>query len=100
MVGKPNLPMDVDDRCDLCGSSIDCYSHPLDQERAASMADEGGVTAATRDTYEQSLAPQPSRPAPRRGWRQWERIGQAAVVAASCCALVLSVTAALLVARR
>src|SRR5688572_7121889 len=48
MVGKPNLPEAGDDRPELQGAA-----HPtpglaaLDQEREASMADEGGASGAT-----------------------------------------------------
>jgi hypothetical protein len=48
MVGKPNFPPDVDKRKDLKGAA----ARPtpglaaLDQERAASMADEGGAAGA------------------------------------------------------
>lgn len=38
------------------GSSLDSYDSPLDQQRAASMADEGGVSAAETDTCEQCAA--------------------------------------------
>lgn len=38
------------------GSSLDSYDSPLDQQRAASMADEGGVSGAETDACEQREA--------------------------------------------
>jgi hypothetical protein len=43
MVGKPNLPADVDERTDVRGSARGTSGlTALDEEREASMADEGG----------------------------------------------------------
>ena len=39
------------------GSSLESYRGGLDKERAASMADEGGVSGAVIDTLEQHTAP-------------------------------------------
>jgi hypothetical protein len=38
------------------GSSLDSYDSPLDRQRAASMADEGGVSAAETDAIEQQMS--------------------------------------------
>jgi len=47
MVGKPNFPPDVDKRTDLKGAARPTPGlAALDQERAASMADEGGAAGA------------------------------------------------------
>ncbi len=43
--------------CQSHGSSLESYRGGLDKERAASMADEGGVSAAAVDTLEQHSAP-------------------------------------------
>ena len=45
MVGKVNLPPDADKRKDLKGAAVGAPGlTPVDEERAASMADEGGVS--------------------------------------------------------
>ena len=45
MVGKPNLPPDVDARSDVRGAARGTPGlSALDEEREASMADEGGVS--------------------------------------------------------
>ncbi len=47
MSGKPNLPWDADLRSDLAGMANPTPGlTALDQEREASMADEGGVSGA------------------------------------------------------
>jgi hypothetical protein len=47
MVGKPNFPPEVDKRKDLKGAARPTQGlAALDQERAASMADEGGAAGA------------------------------------------------------
>ena len=47
MVGKPNLPKDAEERDDLQGSATETPGlTPIDQEREASMADEGGTAGA------------------------------------------------------
>ena len=63
MVGKPNVPPDCDDRDDLMGSAVLHYQNALDQERAASMADEGGASGAHTDVFEEwpLLAQLPAR---------------------------------------
>jgi len=48
MVGKVNLPPDAHKRKDLEGAATDGGGlTAVDEERAASMADEGGVSGAT-----------------------------------------------------
>ena len=47
MVGRPNFPEDVDSRKDLKGSSVGTPGlTALDEEREASLADEGGASGA------------------------------------------------------
>ena len=47
MVGRPHFPKDVDSRHDLKGSSVGTPGlTALDEEREASLADEGGVSGA------------------------------------------------------
>ena len=47
MVGKVNLPPDADKRKDRKGAAGGAPGlTPIDEERAASMADEGGVSAS------------------------------------------------------
>ena len=47
MVGRPNFPEDVDSRRDLKGSAVGTPGlTALDQEREASLADEGGASGA------------------------------------------------------
>jgi hypothetical protein len=53
MVGKPNFPEDVDARDDLHGSSVGTPGlTPLDEEREASLADEGGASGATIESQD------------------------------------------------
>jgi hypothetical protein len=47
VVGKPNLPGDAEERPDVRGSASETPGlTPVDQEREASMADEGGAAGA------------------------------------------------------
>ena len=47
MVGKVNLPPDAEKRKDVKGAAIGGPGlTPVDEERAASMADEGGVSGS------------------------------------------------------
>ena len=47
MVGKTNLPPDAEEREDVKGSATETPGlSPVDQEREASMADEGGAAGA------------------------------------------------------
>ena len=53
MVGKVNLPPDADKRKDLKGSAVGAPGlTPIDEERAASMADEGGVSGSAVESQE------------------------------------------------
>jgi hypothetical protein len=68
MVGKPNFPSDVDERRDLSGMANPTAGlGALDQEREASMADEGGMSGAvmeTEDPCEGICEPTDHRPFP------------------------------------
>jgi hypothetical protein len=53
MVGKPNFPEDVDARPDMHGSSAGTPGlTALDEEREASLADEGGASGATVESQD------------------------------------------------
>ena len=53
MVGKPNFPDDVDTRGDLRGSAVGTPGlTALDEEREASLADEGGASGATVESQD------------------------------------------------
>ena len=53
MVGKPNFPDDVDARDDLRGSAVGTPGlTALDEEREASLADEGGVSGAAVESQD------------------------------------------------
>ena len=57
MVGKPNFPPEVAERTDVKGASSPTPGLPaLDQEREASMADEGGVSGAVMEDDEHRRA--------------------------------------------
>lgn len=59
--------------CQSHGSSLESYRGGLDKERAASMADEGGVSGAVVDTLEQHIAsiwPHQRRPLAMRKLRK------------------------------
>jgi|SRR4051794_1981250 hypothetical protein len=49
MTGKRNLSASVKNRNGASGPSLRRYANPLDQARAASMADEGGAAGAHAD---------------------------------------------------
>ena len=80
MVGKPNFPSDVEDRAELRGSAVGTPGlNALDEEREASLADEGGASGAVLESQDlgtlRQLAQdlpiahlQPVEPAPRRPW--------------------------------
>jgi hypothetical protein len=54
MVGKPNFPDDVDARRDLRGSAVGTPGlTALDEEREASLADEGGASGATIESQDE-----------------------------------------------
>jgi hypothetical protein len=51
MVGKPNFSQDLAERTDVPGAAHATPGLPaLDQEREASMADEGGASGATMES--------------------------------------------------
>lgn len=54
MVGKPNLPPDADKRAHLHGAARATPGlTALDEEREASMADEGGASGAVMESQEE-----------------------------------------------
>ena len=60
MIGRPTLPADAEHRRDLKGMAAPTPGlTPLDQEREASMADEGGRSGAAME--KQAISP-PHRP--------------------------------------
>jgi hypothetical protein len=95
MVGKPNFPHDVEAREGMRGSSKGTPGlTPLDEEREASLADEGGASGAAVESQDletlrrlASETPIPHLPedAPARpGWPRWAAVAAAlAVVAAA-----------------
>ena len=59
MVGKINLPPDADEREDVMGASTPTPGlTAVDQEREASMADEGGTAGAVMECEEPPVAEQ------------------------------------------
>lgn len=53
MVGKPNLPSDAESRGDVHGSATTTPGlTALDEEREASLADEGGASGAVMEAEE------------------------------------------------
>jgi hypothetical protein len=103
MVGKPNFPDDVDKRDDLKGSATGTPGlTALDEEREASLADEGGVSGAVVESQDveklRKLAQdlpvahlQPAETAEDRAWN--EGATTAFVAAASFAAAALGVFA-------
>ena len=76
MAGKVNLPPDTDKRKHLKGSASGGPGlNAVDEERAASMADEGGASGSTVESQEKELKTVPDdlkkkpekSPARRRG---------------------------------
>jgi hypothetical protein len=60
MVGKVNLPPDAEKRKDLKGSASGSPGlNAVDEERAASMADEGGASGSAVESQEKELETQP-----------------------------------------
>ena len=57
------------------GSSVYQGESSLDQERAASMADEGGVSGAITDAHEQAKPTHLARPARLGGVKLWAPLG-------------------------
>jgi len=91
MLGKSNLPSAAAAGNGAHGSSLDHYENVLDQERAASMADEGGVAGAIMDTREQHAgarrASEPAAthrwlPGTRSAWLLWGAVAIGCVVLA------------------
>jgi hypothetical protein len=103
MVGKPNFPDDVDKRDDLKGSAAGTPGlTALDEEREASLADEGGVSGAVVESQDveklRKLAQdlpvahlQPAKTAEDGAWN--EGATTAFVAAASFAAAALGVFA-------
>ena len=103
MVGKPIFPDDVEDRAGLRGSAAGTPGlDALDEEREASLADEGGASGAVLESQDlrtlRQLARdlpiahlQPTEPAPPRLWD--ERGLTALVAAVSFAAAALGVFA-------
>jgi predicted RNA-binding Zn ribbon-like protein len=64
MVGKPNFPDDVDAR-DLKGSAVGTPGlTALDEEREASLADEGGVSGAAAESQDLETLRRPAEDLP------------------------------------
>ena len=74
MVGKVNLPPDAEDRPDVQGSATDTPGlTPVDQEREASMADEGGAAGAAVERENRPTDPETveaARGRPKSGGRR------------------------------
>jgi hypothetical protein len=67
MVGKPNFPDDVDARDDLKGSAAGTPGlTALDEEREASLADEGGASGASAESQDPT-SPRPDERSTRHG---------------------------------
>jgi hypothetical protein len=65
MVGRPGFPQDVDRRGDLKGSSDGTPGlTALDEEREASLADEGGTSGAQVETQDEEARQQIAGPRP------------------------------------
>jgi hypothetical protein len=61
-VGTPHLHYNFDDRPDLAGAARPTPGlAALDQEREASMADEGGASGAVMEAEDPSVIPLPAR---------------------------------------
>jgi len=67
MVGKVNLPPDAEERKDVKGAAIGGPGlTAVDEERAASMADEGGVSGSTVEGEENKKKEEEPARSPRR----------------------------------
>jgi len=67
MVGKVNLPPDAEKRKDVKGAAIGGPGlTAVDEERAASMADEGGVSGSTVEGEENKKKEEEPARSPRR----------------------------------
>ena len=71
MAGKLNLPADADKRKNVKGAAIGGPGlNAVDEERAASMADEGGASGSTVETQEDKRGTgRPKSPPRPRGRR-------------------------------
>ena len=96
MVGKPNFPDDVDKRDDLKGSATGTPGlTALDEEREASLADEGGVSGAVVESQDveklrklaQDLPVAHLQPAETAGDCAWNEGATTAFVAAASFAV-------------
>ncbi len=78
MSGKPTMPSDVDLRHDLHGASLapPGMESALDEERAASMADEGGASGMLAESQDPTAIV--ARPRPR--WALWAGLCVAAAL--------------------
>jgi hypothetical protein len=81
MAANSNLGADVEQPCMPLGSRFPKQWTPLDRERAASMADEGGAAAAFMEAREQwSLLAEDGGGKSRRAiWLIWGGLGIAAL---------------------
>ncbi len=71
MVGKVNLPPDAEKRKDVKGAAIGGPGlTAVDEERAASMADEGGVSGSTVEGEENKKKEEEPARSPRRRRRR------------------------------
>jgi hypothetical protein len=62
MVGKVNLPPDAEKRKDLKGSASGSPGlNAVDEERAASMADEGGASGSAVESQEKKQETHPDK---------------------------------------
>jgi hypothetical protein len=67
VVGKLNLPPDADERDDVMGASMPTPGlTAVDQEREASMADEGGTAGAVMECEEPPAAEETPAAAPAK----------------------------------
>lgn len=96
MLGKENSSNDPTSDTRLHGSAVLGYNDPLDRERAASMADEGGASGAHIDALEHHRA-QLTRESRKSRMTRMTRMTMAPVVgmivlgaAAGLCMLLLS----------
>jgi hypothetical protein len=71
MAGKLNLPPDSDKRKNVKGAAIGGPGlNAVDEERAASMADEGGASGSTVETQEDKRTADRPNSRPRRRGRR------------------------------
>jgi hypothetical protein len=101
MVGKPSFPGDVDDRDDLKGSAVGTPGlTALDEEREASLADEGGASGAVVESQDAETVERLKRELPvahlqpgEEDERKTERATTVLVAAGSFAAAALGVLA-------